>query len=153
MTVEVPQIQLLDDGMVGLGVWFGSGYMVCVSFWVLLVGFSIFSTHLETGHFSSALVSFSPFRCLGVACGVQRIWNACAAWFNSGYMFFGRFWANYAYFLQCGELESGGVCSPFLQNGEACTVDASGCSLSHFDAEHYFNNNKAFDSDKVDFSC
>ena len=39
MTVEVPQIQFLDGGMVGisgLGAWFDSGYMVYVSPWVLL---------------------------------------------------------------------------------------------------------------------
>ena len=39
MTVEVPQIQFLDGGMVGisgLGAWFDSGYMVYVSSWVLL---------------------------------------------------------------------------------------------------------------------
>ena len=36
MTVEVPQIQFLDGGMVGisgLGAWFDSGYMVYVSPW------------------------------------------------------------------------------------------------------------------------
>ena len=41
MTVEVPQIQFLDGGMVGifgLGAWLDSGYMVYVSSWVLLNG-------------------------------------------------------------------------------------------------------------------
>ena len=39
MTVGVPQIQFLGEGMVGisgLGAWFDSGYMVCVSSWVLV---------------------------------------------------------------------------------------------------------------------
>ena len=31
-------------GIAGLGAWFDSGYMVSVSSWVLLDGFSIFST-------------------------------------------------------------------------------------------------------------
>ena len=70
------------------------------------------------------------FWCMGVACGVRRIWDACAAWFDSGYMFYVRLWTNFTYFLRCGELESCGVCSPFLQNGEACTVHAAGCSFS-----------------------
>ena len=37
MTVEVPQIQFLDGGMVGfgLGAWLDSGYMVYVSSWAL----------------------------------------------------------------------------------------------------------------------
>ena len=41
MTVEVPQIQFLVGGMVGifgLGAWLDSGYMVYVSSWVLLKG-------------------------------------------------------------------------------------------------------------------
>ena len=45
MTVEVPQIQFLDGGMVGisgLGAWLDSGYMVYVSSWVLLNGFPCF---------------------------------------------------------------------------------------------------------------
>ena len=42
--------------------------------------------------FAFALVSFSP-RCMGAACGVQRMdfRDACAPWFNSGYMFTGGF--------------------------------------------------------------
>ena len=36
----------------------------------------------------------------------------------------------FTHFLRCGELESRGVWPPFLHNGEACTVDASGCSFS-----------------------
>ena len=45
VAVEVPQIQFLDDAMVGfggLGIWFDIGYMACVSSWVLLDGFSTF---------------------------------------------------------------------------------------------------------------
>ena len=40
MTVDVPQIQFLDGGMVGfgLGAWLDSGYMVYVSSWALLDG-------------------------------------------------------------------------------------------------------------------
>ena len=50
-------------------------------------------SHLKTGHFSIALVSFSLFWRVGVACGVQRIGifgRSCVhlTWFDSGHMFF-----------------------------------------------------------------
>ena len=45
-----------------------------------------------------ALVSFSPFRCLGVACGVRRNRDACAAWFDSGFFFYGRLRTNFSIF-------------------------------------------------------
>ena len=42
----------------------------------------------------------SVLRCLGVACGVRGIRDACFAWFNSGYMFYERLLANFTYFLR-----------------------------------------------------
>ena len=51
----------------------------------------------KTGHFYFALVSFSLFWRLGVACGVQRrgfFGRSCVhlTWFDSGYMFFEGFY-------------------------------------------------------------
>ena len=41
----------------------------------------------------------------------------------------------------CAATQTRGVLSPFLQDGEVCTVDASSCSLSqrgsHFETGHY----------------
>ena len=68
MTVEVPQIQFLDDGMVGifgLGAWLDSGYqrqLLGAFGW-----FSMFSTHLEIGHYvHEPLVS-------GSSCSLFRV--------------------------------------------------------------------------------
>ena len=40
---------------------------------------------------------FQSFWCMCVACGVRRIRDACAAWLDSGYMFYGRLWANFTF--------------------------------------------------------
>ena len=63
----------------------------------------------KTGHFNFALVSFSSFWRLGVACGVQRIGffgRSCVhlTWFDSEYKFFESFGRIYI-FPRCGELE------------------------------------------------
>ena len=55
----------------------------------------------KSGHRSFALVSFS--RCSGVwVLPVEYVVlffrDACAAWFNSGYMFYGRLWTNFSIF-------------------------------------------------------
>ena len=42
----------------------------------------------------------SVLRCLGVVCGERRIRDACAAWFHSGYIIYGRLWTNFTYFLR-----------------------------------------------------
>ena len=83
MTVVVPQIQFLDDGMVGisgLGAWFNSGYMVCVSSWALLDGFpySPRTWKLDTTFTSPSYLAV-PVRCL-----VYSSWRN--AWFYNGYM-------------------------------------------------------------------
>ena len=88
----------------------------------------------KSGHFSFALVSFSACSCVGVASGVQRIGHfgrSCV------HLHLVRRWINvlrealdeFTHFRRCGELESRGVWPPFSQNGEACTIDASGCTL------------------------
>ena len=67
---------------------------------------------------------FQFFWCLGVACGVRRIRDACAAWFNSGYMLYVRLWTNFSIFYVAVNLKPEAV---LLQ---VCTVVASGGSFS-----------------------
>ena len=59
----------------GLGAWFGSGYMVCVSSCVLLDGLSAFSTHLEIGHYAQSLSNLAVPRSLS---GCTLPWVSCA---------------------------------------------------------------------------
>ena len=162
MTVEVPQIQLLDDGMVGyrwawclvrqwihglrqlsgafgwvlhilyelgnwtlrpeplesgsslFAVWVYSSWVGCarvlrsVSLWKnflfdvdLLAQFA-----LGNSTFSSALVSFSPFRCWVLpleytVSGTRALLGSTVDTCSKG-----RLWMNFTYFLRCGELES-----------------------------------------------
>ena len=107
--------------------------------------------NLDTSLF--ALVSSSPCSCMGVACGAQRI-----GLFREilRALLLVRQWIHalrealyeFTHFLRCGELESRGVWPPFSQIGEACTVDASGCSFSqrgsHLEVEHYFCERSIF---------
>ena len=94
MTVEVPQIQFLDDGMVGisgLGAWLDSGYMVYVSSWALLDGFpcSPRTWKLDTTFMSPSYLAV-PVRCL--------VYSWRNAWFDYGYMFCtiqGGIWKNF----------------------------------------------------------
>ena len=90
--------------VVGLGAWW---CRLCLGaagqLWRLLEEFPVLRGRLVAlfalGYldFAFALVSFS-LRCLGVAFGVRCIRDACFAWFNSGYMFYGRFWTNFSIF-------------------------------------------------------
>ena len=77
MTVEVPQIQFLDGGMVGifgLGAWLDSGYMVYVSSLGAFEWF-LFSMHLEIGRsVMSPLYLALPVRCLVLAQCLVRLW-------------------------------------------------------------------------------
>ena len=56
----------------------------------------------------------------------------------------------FTHFPCFGALELRGVWPSVSQNGEACTVDASGCSFSqrcsHLEVEHYFYERSTFDS-------
>ena len=94
--------------------------------------------------FLSALV-----RCLGVACGVRRIFGTGALLGSTVDTCSTGGFGRISLILRCGELEFQGVCFPFLLKGEVCTVAASGCSFSqrgsHFDAGHYFQSS-AYDS-------
>ena len=89
----------------------------------VLCGWLVAQFALGNLDFAFAFVSFSPsvFGCCLWSTSYFR--DAYAAWFNSGYIIYGRLWTNFKYFLRCGELRSRGV------NGEVCTVDAPGCSF------------------------
>ena len=116
----------------------------------------------KTGHFHFALVSFSLFWRLYVACGVQRIGffgGSCVhlTWFDSGHMFFEGLGRIYN-FQRCGELESRGVWLSIRLGGEVCTVDASGCSLlsarfALWKLEQYFNERCTFCAVCGNFRC
>ena len=81
-------------------------------------------SHLEIWTFLLCPRIFQFFWCLGVACGVRRIRDACAAWFNSGYMLYVRLWTNFSIFYVAVNLKREAV---LLQ---VCTVVASGGSFS-----------------------
>ena len=97
VAVEVPQIQFLDDDMVGY-CWAWCGYMVCVSSWVFLDGFSIFyvmvSSDPEVDAAPSMLQLLPQLVTLGnwtLRPRASRTWQSVwvysswrNAWFNSG---------------------------------------------------------------------
>ena len=74
-------------------------------FYVLCVALFAFG-HLD---FAFALVSFSPSGLWVFACGVRRFRDACAAWFDSGYMFYGRLWTNFSIFYVAVNSNPGAV--------------------------------------------
>ena len=77
MTVEVPQIQFLVGGMVGifgLGAWLNSGYIGLRQFLGASEWF-LFSMHLEIGRsVMSPLYLALPVRCLVLAQCFVRLW-------------------------------------------------------------------------------
>ena len=97
-------------------------------------------SHLEFWTLAFALISFSSsvFGCCLWSTSYFR--DACFAWFNSGYMFYGRLLANFTYFLRAVNSDPWRSLS-IPQNGEVCAVDASSCSVSsrgsHFESGHY----------------
>ena len=68
--------------------------------------------------------------------------DACAAWFNSGYMLCGRLRTNFSiFYVAVNSNPEAFFFSPFGLNGEVCTVDVFGCSFSQrgtWKTGHYF---------------
>ena len=140
-TVKVPQIQfLLRQGRGAVQTVLG--YQSVMEAFGRISSSTCFSprySHLEI--WTSPSPSYlSVLRCLGVASGVRRIRDACAAWFRSGYMYYGRLLANFTHFLRVVNSDPRRLLS-IPQNGEVCTVGASSCSVSsrgsHFGSGHY----------------
>ena len=109
----------------------------------------------KSGHFSFALVSFSLFWCMGVACGVQRIGyfgRSCVhcTWFDSGYMFFERLWKNLHIFHVAvnSNPEAFGLHSCIMEKRaqSMLLVVASLSAVRTLEVEHYFYERSIFDS-------
>ena len=79
-------------GIAGLGAWFGSGYMVCVSSLGAFGWFSIVSTHLEIGHYvHEPLVSGSSCSLFGCTLHGAMLGSTVDTCYASAPGAFGRF--------------------------------------------------------------